>query len=272
MARRIRIAAVGEITQDEYLPDGACFLGGISVNFARCALAQGAAAALYAPIGDDERGRRLLALLAETDIAPLRVRTLGGATALQKIRVAPGGERVFSGFESGVMPSYELEPSELCELSGFDAVAVPCSRESRRVYTQCRDAGLGAKLVADFSEDSPAGDRADPSVWLGAEIDRLALAFVGGKSSDADALQALSARSPTPVVLTAGAHGAYAFVGGERWHQPTLAERVVDTTGCGDAFQAAFTVCWLESRSIGEALVAGARMAARVAAHRGATP
>ena len=46
----------------------------------------------------------------------------------------------------------------------------------------------------------------------------------------------------------------------------------VDTTGCGDAFQAAFTVAWAGGASIKEALRAGARRAAEVVRYLGAIP
>jgi len=42
---------------------------------------------------------------------------------------------------------------------------------------------------------------------------------------------------------------------------------VVDTTGAGDAFDAAFIVEWLASRNVEAALQAGNRLGAHVASH-----
>ncbi len=68
--------------------------------------------------------------------------------------------------------------------------------------------------------------------------------------------------------------GSCALVRGTRTRVPAtpvpLAE-CVDTTGCGDAFQAAFTVEYLRSHRIETALCAGARRAALVIRHLGAT-
>ena len=47
---------------------------------------------------------------------------------------------------------------------------------------------------------------------------------------------------------------------------------VVDTTGAGDAFAAAFIVEWLASHDVEAALRAGNRLGAHVAAHLGAQP
>jgi sugar/nucleoside kinase (ribokinase family) len=71
----------------------------------------------------------------------------------------------------------------------------------------------------------------------------------------------------TLVVLTAG---AWALTGDRVVHQPTLATAVVDTTGCGDAFQGAFTVAHFGGVDLAGALRAGARAAAAVAARYGA--
>jgi sugar/nucleoside kinase (ribokinase family) len=48
--------------------------------------------------------------------------------------------------------------------------------------------------------------------------------------------------------------------------------RVVDTTGAGDAFDAAFLVEWLRTRDVEAALHAGNRLGAWVARHLGAQP
>jgi sugar/nucleoside kinase (ribokinase family) len=264
----LRIAAVGEIAEDRYLPEGARHLGGISANFAR-ACARAGAHTLYGAVGDDDCGARLVSELDECHLE-LHVRVLEGATATQRIRLAPDGERIFCGFDAGVVCDYRLSPRELAELDGFRAVAVPCSPESRGVFDQCL--ATGVPLVADFSQDSTVGDADRPESWIEPHASRLSIAFIGGSPDFVDALSALSLRADTLLVLTAGAHGAFAFARGTIHHQPSLAETIVDTTGCGDALQGAFTVRYLETGSIAEALRAGSEMAASVASKLGAAP
>jgi hypothetical protein len=128
------------------------------------------------------------------------------------------------------------------------------------------------KLIGDFSQDSPDGQPDQPATWVEPWADRLAIAFVGTSACHVAALCALSQRIAPLIVLTAGKAGAYAFSNGRSWHQPSVAERVVDTTGCGDAFQAGFTVRHLDDGDIAASLRAGAELAARVAHHRGAAP
>ena len=53
--------------------------------------------------------------------------------------------------------------------------------------------------------------------------------------------------------------------------QPAVdVKKIVDTTGCGDAFQAAFTVSYFKDGDIRKALKAAAQQAAKVIQHYGA--
>jgi len=264
----LTIAAVGELCADLYEGDDEVYLGGISGNFARSAAAAGARASVFAAVGDDERGRVLLALLDKTPVEP-RVRVLPGATAVQRIRVAPDGERIFCGFDAGVVAEYTLTNEELAALAGFDAVAVPLAPETERVVAQLAAAGGHRALVGDVSRDSAGSDLC---AWLAPRLPTLAIAFVGGSIADLEPLRALSDAARALVVLTAGPAGAWALDSGRVLHQPSVAERVIDTTGCGDAFQAAFAVRHLTGASLDVALLAGAQAAAVVAKKRGAGP
>jgi fructoselysine 6-kinase len=76
------------------------------------------------------------------------------------------------------------------------------------------------------------------------------------------------------LVITHGAEGSTALLNGHRYSEPAVAvpsEEQVDTTGCGDAFQAAFVVEYLRRRDIAAALRTGALRAAQVIRHLGAT-
>ena len=74
------------------------------------------------------------------------------------------------------------------------------------------------------------------------------------------------------VVVTMDAAGSIALQGRETFFQPALpVARVVDTTGCGDAYQAAFTVSWFRTGDAQQAMAAGAEAASLVLAHFGGT-
>lgn len=252
MAAHLRIAAVGEVSRDRYVDRDLTVLGGVSCNFARAAAAAGAEAWLYAPVGDDELGREALAALAATPLQ-LRVRVERGATALCPIRITEAGEREFCGWQPGVAATYRLTDTELAELATMDVIALA----DTPAWEQCI-ALAGPRLVGDFSQDQPM-DR---------DFAGLHLAFVGGRADDLDRLRPFA--HDRLVVLTAGAAGAWALRGDEVVFQPTLATTIVDTTGCGDAFQGAFTATYFAGSDLATALAAGAHAAAVVAARLGA--
>ena len=83
-----------------------------------------------------------------------------------------------------------------------------------------------------------------------------------------DELRKIASDAGILVVLTLGADGSIAFSRDKVCRQAALPlQRVVDTTGCGDAFQAAFTCEFLRTGNLQEALLQGA-MAGRIAAGR----
>lgn len=75
-------------------------------------------------------------------------------------------------------------------------------------------------------------------------------------AAEVDLLRRL--RVPEPfcdlTVIKQGAAGATAHTRDATHHAPAVATHVVDTTGAGDAFNAAFLGCWLQGGSIAEAL------------------
>ncbi len=277
MAKRVRIAAIGEVSEDVYLGTDEKVLvrelGGISLNFARAAAFSGAEAHLFAAVGDDEPAARIQAALANTSVEA-HLRPLPGGSAVQRIKFAPDGERIFDGFRPGVMHAYALTAEDFDALRGIDLVALPASPDTENFFyetlTWCK--GHGVPVAADFSIESPLGSESEPADWIAPYVSLLAIAFVGGRREHEAALRALAQSSNLIVVLTLGAEGSVAFRGEETWRSSAQPCEVVDTTGCGDAFQAAFSVAYLEGQAIPDCLTRGAMLAARVASKRGAAP
>lgn len=73
------------------------------------------------------------------------------------------------------------------------------------------------------------------------------------------------------LVITNGADGSYAYTAQNVYSQPaSRVSRVVDTSGAGDAFAAAFLVKYSDDKNLQNALIAGAEYAAKVVTHVGA--
>ena len=100
------------------------------------------------------------------------------------------------------------------------------------------------------------------------------IAYFGGTADMVDDLARIARTFPhRVVVLTLGKDGSLAFQGDQSFAQEALPiERVVDTTGCGDAFQAGFTATYYRTQDIRASMLAGAELGRTTALHHGATP
>ena len=271
----MRVVAVGECTRDRYANQGVEIVGGISLNFAVNARACGASAVgLVSCTGTDPWGAIVRGRLGRAKVDAAHVHTRTGDTATQAIELTEGGERRFppGGYNPGVLSSFELEPGDLSYIATFDVVAAPFFRQVAHLFEPAMHAaGPGATRVADLLDGEDLGPELSGIDPL---LDTLDLVFISGGESTVERLLPRSARSHTLIVVTHGAAGSSALAGGRRHVEPAVPvplDQRVDTTGCGDAFQAAFTVTYLRSRAIPDALRAGAERAARVIRHLGAT-
>ncbi len=271
----MRVAAVGECTLDRYLEAGVERVGGISLNFAVNARRAGADdVALVSCTGTDAGDEAIRAWLTNAGVSTRRLRQLVGKTASQLIQIVAGGERVFppGGYDPGVLAEFRLDESDLECIRQADIVAVPLFRElAPLVDAVVHDPARRGLLVGDLLDGSELGrDLRGIDTLLGAYD----ILFLSGDVATADRLLPRSERSGTLLVITHGAEGSTALLNGHRHAEPALlvpVEERVDTTGCGDAFQAAFVVEYYRHRDIPAALKAGALRASRIIRHLGAT-
>jgi fructoselysine 6-kinase len=275
MSRAPSVVAVGECTRDWYLDLGAERVGGISVNFAIGARRAGAASAVVSCAGSDRAGDAIGERLAAEEIDATHLHRASGPTATQEIRILPNGEREFpaGGYHPGVLATFALGADDLQFIGRFDLVAAPYFAQIEHLFWPAiRAAKPGSLRVADLLDGADLGPELAGLEPLAGIVE---LAFLSGDRGTVERLAPCSARHPEVVfVVTHGSDGSTALSKGTALHQPAVAvplgERV-DTTGCGDAFQAAFAVGYFRGEGLAPALRAGAAAAARVIRHLGAT-
>lgn len=227
--------------------------------------------ALLSAVGDDAAGRLARAKLAREGVDGSRVLTLPGATAHQDIRIIDG-DRFFppGGYGAGVLADFQLNAADLAFLAGFDVLVMPIFRQIEHLARAAFNApGFQGRRVADFLDGADLGDGLRE---LTSFLPLLEIGFISGDEQTIARVEAPARDLDALVVVTLGAAGSVALVNGERIFQPALPVATpIDSTGCGDAFQAAFSVAYLHGASIAAALAAGAERAARVLQHYGAT-
>lgn len=228
--------------------------GGSASNFAVAARRLGANAAIITSVGFDSFGRLLLEELLKEGVEIGRVKVVvGQQTGTSFLLVYPSGEvRVLEY----VGASEAVEPWEVTEdaLMSFDVLHITMYKLETAVEAARRAKKLGLMVSVDPGR---IWSRRGLSYLEGLlrETDYLFLnesEFRNLLGGDASAAFKLGVRA---IVVKRGAKGATAYLSdGDVLEEPGFKVNAVDTTGAGDAFDAAFLVAITEGRDVRYAL------------------
>ena len=278
--------------------------GGSSANVAVWARRLGAEAVLVGKVGDDRLGGLMRAHLAAEGVASHVLVEAGSATTRIAIVVRQDGEHAFVTDHShplrlvaGDLAPSLLEQADAVFLNGYAvfmagsaAFASLLREEARRQRVPVAFDPSSFALIRTYGANRLLDELGPLDVLLGNEeeldalsegrgapalLERARLVVIKQGARGAAALR----REPDNLSLGAG-DGDMARVwrqpswGGplQQWTAPALPVRVVDTTGAGDAFDAAFLVEYVTHGDVARALIAGNRLGGRVAGSLGAQP
>lgn len=266
----MRIVVVGEVAVDQYLQQKRTFVGGIGLNFALYAKRNGVEeVAMISCVGTDVAGSWVLETLADEGIDTSQMAILPGETASCAIVVTAGGERSFpaGGYHSNVLRHLRLS-APIQRFIGTYEIAVTQFADDypADLAAQFLQLPRRVKRVVDFG--NWAAGRQRPLAL--ATLDALDLAFFSGDATTVAFLEPLARETNCLIVVTLGAAGSVALTAPHPHRQSAIAvDKLVDSTGCGDAFQAAFTVSYFRDGDVAAALGRGAEQAAQVLQHFG---
>lgn len=243
----MKVIGFGDNIIDRFPSRGIEYPGGNCLNFSVFASMLGAQSAYLGVFGDDDRAARLADLLATFEVATDFSEKRTGPTGWTTIEVV-GGDRVFVGSNNrgGVTRSSPLELTDrsIAYIDGFDLVhsSVYSAAESQLP----RLAGRRPLLSYDFSSNA---EFHSPE-YLERVCPSLDLALFSCSHLDIPETEELLHQARTlgadMALATRGSHGSILSVGDHIMHQPSLPiedqSMIQDTTGCGDAFLAAFVI------------------------------
>jgi fructoselysine 6-kinase len=262
----MKIVAMTVCTVDGYPDEGVECVGGNSLNFAtQCRRSGVEHVSLVGGVGTDDHGTVVLDHLQGEGIDVSHVHRQEGTTATNKLYVTEDGERfqVPDSWRGGVYETFRLSDGDWDFVNQHDVVATTCVDPNFAQALERVDAGRG--FVVDFMHIHDY----DTMVT---NADRISIIFMNGDRELVARVKPIAEQEQALVVVTMDAAGSIALQGGETFFQPALpVERVVDTTGCGDAYQAAFTVSWFRQGDVQQAMAAGAEAASHVLTHFGGT-
>lgn len=266
----MKIVSIGEITIDHYLRQDLYFVGGISLNFAVNAKRYGAEeVALISCLGDEPEAIKVLETLAKEGVEHSHVAVLAGETATCAIDVDDEANRFFpkGGYKLNVLEQMGLDDASKAFIQQHDIYVTmygfgqPTSFLDELLLLPRTD----RKIVVDFGDWSNGRRKAVPMETF----EQIDLAFISGDEATVADLASMAA-ADCLIVVTLGAGGSVALTDEGPIFQKALPAKKVDSTGCGDAFQAAFTTSYFGDGDVAAALHAGASQAAIVLQHFGA--
>jgi ribokinase len=287
----LRLLVIGDIAWDIFIrPEGDLVRGsdvlgtvdvmpgGAAANVAVWARRLGADVTLVGKIGDDTLGTLMHTHLRGEGVGHHVITTPGGPSTRVGILVSADGEHSFVidhtkvlRFEEGDAPPSLLEASDAVFFNGYDIFLARSATFLGALLAEARR----RRLPVVFDPSSFALIEAFGPERLMDSVGPIDVLLANDAEADAlragRPLESLGAWARLTVVKQ-GSRGASAYATGDAWHAAARAVTVVDTTGAGDAFDAAFMVEWLTSRNVEAALQAGNRLGAHVAAHLGAQP
>lgn len=245
-------------------PDHQTFPGGKGANQALAACRAGAPVRMVGAIGQDTFGPLALTNMQTVGVDLSAIRTLPGASGLAFIGIDAEGENqiiVASGANARVDAGWLegcLSKADTLLLQG----EVPF-KQTRAAIKRARQAGAPVFWnPAPVPEEDFLTSLDAVETLVVNESEAEDIAARAGLSGNLDAFIDHFAADTRRVVVTLGAKGAKAGVGGNRFQVASPAMKTVDTTGAGDAFCGALAAA-LDAgtpfeRALREAVAAGA--------------
>ncbi len=269
----MKIISVGDIGIDEYVNLDIKKPGGIAFNFAINVIKNNVDCSLLSVIGKDQEGKQLKNLLRSLNIDISHLQKVNGKTAKQNIALKENGERKFVGYNAGVLAKWSLNKSDSKFILEHNAVFVPLSDGLEDIVHAIASLEGNITKIIDFSQDYEFADFKSEDNLIAKHCINFDIIFIGGNEKLIKRVKTLSTKFPKKLfILTLGNQGSLAFKNGKKYFQRAKkVQKVIDTTGCGDAFQAGFVTTYLNNKDIQQALKSGAKQAESVITHIGST-
>lgn len=262
----MRVACFSVAAIDFFPQQNAWFAGGNSLNQAVRFRQMGYDSAFIGALGTDDAGDRIATLLGNEQVDTSCLQRMEGMTARNRIVNDAAGERfgVEGAWESGVYEAFRMSESDWAYLENFDIWA---THANCPFFQDVLERKTKQMLSVDFLHLQDYD-------LLRKSLNAADIVFFGGTSDMIEDLAQIARKAPEKIiVITLGAEGSMAFAGSRVFVQEALPlDKVIDTTGCGDAFQAGFTANYYLNQDIQQALSAGAQLGWKAAMSFGGIP
>jgi fructoselysine 6-kinase len=254
----MKITALTSCCADLYPELDKIYVGGNSLNFAtQCKLSGVSNVSIIGAVGHDRPGELIMHHLDKWDINSTHLYRIEKATASNKIFIDKHGDRYFKkdSWNGGAFDAFRLSEDDWKFLEDSDIVAMPAGDPNLAELLKRRRDQL---VIIDFLDYFKLD-------YIEKFIESIDITFISANEEMLDNLHALSIKSGRLIVATLGSKGSVAFDGQSSYFQKAIdVEEIIDSTGCGDAFQAAFSIARCSGANIEKSLLEGALAAKNV--------
>jgi fructoselysine 6-kinase len=259
-SKKLYLLALTPCCVDHYPQIGKSYMGGNSLNVASMwyKLEPYATISVITCLGNDPNGKMILDFFKKTTIDISRVYIREGMTASNKLRVDEHGERfgIEGAWQGGVYETFQLSDSDWDWVARQDIVAMPANNPN--FGTMIKKKHPRQMLSVDYLD-------IENNIPFAETVAFTDIAFITARTGLLPKYKELAFKLKKLIVVTLGAQGSYAYFNGESYYQPALsAPEVIDTTGCGDAYQAAFALTYYKTQDIQKSMRDGAHAAFQI--------
>ncbi|MCC5930900.1 MAG: hypothetical protein JJU28_16770 [Cyclobacteriaceae bacterium] len=255
----MKITALTSFCVDFFSEQDKIFVGGNSLNFAtQCKLSGIEQVYVIGAVGNDRFGKLIEAHFDKLKINRSHLYRVGASTASNKIFINEAGDRYFKAdsWNGGAFDIFRLSEKDWQQIRDSTIVAMPAGDPNLKELLKKRH--KNQLVIIDFLDYFGLD-------YINQFIEDIDIVFLSGKKEMLDDLQKLSMQTGKMIVATLGARGSMAFIDSKiHYCKAVEVDAIVDTTGCGDAFQAAFCIEWIQSKDIDKSLEAGSIEASKV--------
>lgn len=253
------ITALTSCCVDLYPAQDKVYVGGNSLNFAsQCILSNVKDVSIIGGLGKDKYATLIEQHLDRYKINRDHVYKMDEPTASNKIYIDELGDRYFKAdsWNGGAFDTFRLSEKDWKQVAKSDIVAMPGGDPNLKELLKRRH--TDQLVVIDFLDYLGLD-------FIESHIDAIDIVFLSAKKAMLNDLNLLAIKSNKMIVATLGSEGSVAFFNNTRYFQKAIeVDEIIDTTGCGDAFQAAFIIEWCQSKDLKNAMNKGTLAASSV--------
>jgi sugar/nucleoside kinase (ribokinase family) len=260
----MKITALTSCCVDFFPEQNKIYVGGNSLNFAtQCKLLGVINVSIVGAIGNDQFGELIEKHLDKEKINRIHLNRIEEPTASNKIFIDNKGNRYFkeNSWNGGAFDIFRLSENDWNYIADSTIISMPAGDPNLKELLKRRN--KNQLVVIDFLDYFSLE-------YIEQLINNIDIVFLSAKEKMLSDLKELSIKSGKMIVATLGSKGSIAFFENNSYCQKAIkVDEIIDTTGCGDSFQAAFSIEWVKTKDVRKSLNAGSIAASKILAFMG---